>query len=279
MSRKNAVSFFLLIAAAACLMLSSPLAASPAAGDRESVVKIIQQIQKADYEADRPALHRLYEELAPFAEKKDLAVRIQYWRGFALWRSAINGFNDNAPKQEIQQDLNQAVDAFEKSLAADPAFVDSKIAIASCLGFLAYSFERGSPLGQEHIARIRLALKDAQATAPDNPRLLWVLGPVYWNIPAERGGGQAKAMDTYEKGLEIIRSHKATTSDSLDPVWGEPELLMSLAWSNLNRTTPDVKAAEQNAQAALALVPNWHYVRDILMHQILDAKAKQSGTS
>jgi hypothetical protein len=54
--------------------------------------------------------------------------------------------------------------------------------------------------------------------------------------------------------------------------------LMSLAWSSLNRATPDLKAAEQNAQAALALVPNWHYVRDILMHQIRDAKAKQSGT-
>jgi hypothetical protein len=86
-------------------------------------------------------------------------------------------------------------------------------------------------------------------------------------------------MDGYEKGLETIRSHKATTSGSLDPVWGEPELLMSLAWSNLNRATPDLKAAEQNAQAALALVPNWHYVRDILMRQIRDAEAKQSGTS
>jgi hypothetical protein len=279
MSRKNTVSFFLLIAAGACLVLSSPLAARPAAGDRESVVKIIEQIQKADYEADRPTLHRLYEELAPFAESKGLAVRVQYWRGFALWRSAINGFNDNAPKQELQQDLNQAVDAFEKSLAADPAFVDSKIAIASCLGFLAYSFERGSPQQQEHIARIRQTLKDAQATAPDNPRLLWVLGPVYWNIPAERGGGQAKAMETYAKGLETIRSHKNASTDPLDPTWGEPELLMSLAWSNLNRVTPDLKAAEQNAQSALALVPYWHYVRDILMQQIHDAKAKQSATS
>jgi tetratricopeptide (TPR) repeat protein len=279
MSRKNAVSFFLLIAAAACLALSSPLAASPAAGDRESVVKIIQQIQKADYEADRAALHRLYRELAPFAEDKDLGVRVQYWRGFALWRSAINGFNDNAPKQELQQDLNEAIDEFEKSLAADPAFVDSKIAIASCLGFLAYSFERGSPQQQEHIARIRQTLKDAQAMSPDNPRLLWVLGPVYWNIPAERGGGQAKAMETYEKGLETIRNHKNASSDPLDPTWGEPELLMSLAWSNLNRATPDLKAAEQNAQSALALVPDWHYVRDILMKQIQDAKAKQGATS
>jgi uncharacterized protein YciI len=63
-------------------------------------------------------------------------------------------------------------------------------------------------------------------------------------------------------------------ADTLEPSWGEPELLMSLAWSNLNRTTPDLNAAEQDAQAALKLVPYWHYVRDILMPQIRAAHAK-----
>jgi hypothetical protein len=132
---------------------------------------------------------------------------------------------------------------------------------------------------QALMAKSRQAIKDAQAAAPDNPRLLWVLGPIYWNIPVDRGGGQAKAVETYEKGLETIRSHKGASSDPLDPSWGEPELSMSLAWSNLNLATPDLKAAEQDAEAALAIVPNWHYVRDILMHQIRDAKAKQHGTS
>jgi hypothetical protein len=46
---------------------------------------------------------------------------------------------------------------------------------------------------------------------------------------------------------------------------------MNLAWSSLNRSTPDLKAAEQ---AALKLVPYWHCLRDILMPQILAAQAK-----
>ncbi len=279
MSRKNHFFLFLIAASAGFPFLPRVTFASFPAGAREAVGKIVLQVQKADYDADRAALHRLYGDLAPFADRKELASRVQYWRGFALWRSAINGFNDNADKQEIQQDLNQAVDAFDKSVSADPAFVDSKIAIASCLGFLAYSFERGSPEQQTHVARIRQTLKEAQAAAPDNPRLLWVLGPIYWNTPVDRGGGQAKAVETYRKGLETIRNHKSANSDPLDPAWGEPELLMSLAWSNLNLATPDLKAAEQDAEAALAIVPNWHYVRDILMRQIRDAKTKQNGTS
>jgi hypothetical protein len=51
---------------------------------------------------------------------------------------------------------------------------------------------------------------------------------------------------------------------------------MSMAWSNLNKSKPDLDAADQQAHAALELVPYWHYVRDILMQQIRDAKAKQS---
>jgi hypothetical protein len=35
----------------------------------------------------------------------------------------------------------------------------------------------------------------------------------------------------------------AVADKSLDPSWREPELLMSLAWSKLNQTTPDVSAS------------------------------------
>ena len=88
------------------------------------------------------------------------------------------------------------------------------------------------------------------------------------------GGGQDKAIATYEKGLDAIRARKGSPTDPLEPTWGEPELLMSLAWSNLNRTTPDLNAAGQYAEAALKLVPDWHYVRDVLMPQIRTRKPK-----
>jgi hypothetical protein len=201
-----------------------------------------------------------------------------YWRGFALWRKALNGFNENVDKRDLEHDLHQAAEEFDNSASADPAFVDSKIALGSCFGLLAYAVGKKDAAEQQAlIAKSRQAITDAKAAAPDNPRLLWVLGPVYWNTPPDQGGGQARAMEVYEKGLETIRIHKNATSDPLDPSWGEPELLMSLAWSNLNRTTPDLDAAEQNARSALALVPYWHYVRDILVPQIQAAKASKVG--
>jgi hypothetical protein len=68
------------------------------------------------------------------------------------------------------------------------------------------------------------------------------------------------------------------SGDPLEPSWGKPDLMMSLAYSYLYEKDRDVDSAERNARSALELVPNWYYVRDILLHQILTAKEKeQSG--
>ncbi len=53
-----------------------------------------------------------------------------------------------------------------------------------------------------------------------------------------------------------------------------PALAHEHARDRLGRATPDLDAAESNARAALAIVPHWHYVRDILLPQIREAKTK-----
>jgi uncharacterized protein YciI len=239
---------------------------------RDSIIHIVTQIQRADYEGDRPALKRLHDELTPIPEDNKLAARVLYWRGFALWRRAINGFNESPTPTDLEENLTQAVTDFKDAIARDPAFVEPKIGAGSSLGYLMHLSRNDPTRIQELLQQSSPLLKEAMAAAPDNPRLLWVLGPIRWSSPPERGGGQDKAFEIYNRGLEAVRSRDVV--DPLEPSWGEPELLMSLAWSNLNRTTPDLKAADQYAQSALKLVPYWHYVRDILMPQIQAAQAK-----
>jgi uncharacterized protein len=241
---------------------------------RDSIIRIVTQIQRADFEGDRPTLRRLHDELTPIPKDNKLASRVLYWRGFALWRRAINGFNESPTPTDLEADLTRAVTDFKDAITRDPAFVEPKIGAGSSLGYLMYLHRKDPTVMQELLAQSSPLLKEAMATAPDNPRLLWVLGPIRWSSPPERGGGQDKAFEIYDKGLEAVRNQKRGVIDPLEPSWGEPELLMSLSWSNLNRTTPDLKAADQYAQAALKLVPYWHYVRDILIPQIQAAQAK-----
>jgi len=238
---------------------------------REPVIRIVS---RADYEGDRVMLKRRYDELAPFLENKILAARVRYWRGFAMWRRAINGFNDAIDPKELEQDLQKALDEFKEVKETEPGFGDAKIAMVSCISLLGYIHMKNPERLKELIGELIPAVKEAKAAAPDNPRLAWVLGPNVFISPPERGGGQEKAIEMYEKGLELSRKNKPS-EDRLEPSWGEAELLMNLAYSNLNKNTPDVNLAERQARAALELVPYWHYVRDILLPQVLAAKAKQ----
>jgi hypothetical protein len=254
------------------LVLVVAAVAAPAERPRETVVKLVTQIQKADYEGNRVALKNLYAYLEPFIADEKLASRVRYWRGFALWRRAINGFNESADPKDLENDLTQALAEFKESSAKDSAFVDAKIGTISCLGNLMYLARGHGDRVQELLAQSIPLVKEVRASNPDNPRFAWILGPILWNSPAERGGGQDKAIEASLKGLESARKLKGTVIDPLEPSWGEPELLMNLAWYNLNRATPDLNAADEYAHSALGLVPYWHYVRDILLPQIQKAK-------
>lgn len=83
---------------------------------RQRITAIVTKIQRADYEGDRAALVRLQGELAPFVENQRFESRVQYWRGFALWRRALNGFNESADPKELEHDLTQAVADFDDAI-------------------------------------------------------------------------------------------------------------------------------------------------------------------
>jgi hypothetical protein len=256
---------------------------SAAAADRQAAVAIVQQIQRADYEGNRQALAKLFSDLLPFVDSPEISSRVRYWRGFAKWRRAINGANETTTPSDLVQDLTDGTAEFAAALQLDPGFVDAKIGAASCMIFR--MFFEGTFNNIANMERVRATmappmclLQEAQDAAPENPRLLWVIGPNEWTTPPA-STGQAKALETYRRGLKDARAQRGTITDPLEPSWGEPELLMNLAWANLHRVEPDLDAAEQYASEALKLVPNWHYVRDILLPQIQHARANQKKSN
>jgi len=272
------LNFLFVVLMTATAHSTTVVSQSANSSQRAEVVALVQKIRRADYEGDRAALKKYYEALAPYAEDPQLGASVRYWRGFAMWRRALNGFNNKATHEDLKADLTPAIAEFEKAYANKPEFADAKIAAASCeqnLAFL-YYVEKDADPAREHMQRSLPLMKAAQAAEPENPRVLWVVGAYQWNTPPERGGGHELGSATYEKGLAAARK-QSPPHDELTPGWGEPELLMNIAWTKLNQATPDPDAAEKYAQQALAMVPYWHYVRDILLVQIADAKAKRAG--
>jgi hypothetical protein len=110
------------------------LAAGPAVDpSRVQVVKIVTQIRRADYGGDRAALNQLYDQLVPFVDEPEFASRVRYWRGFAKWRRAINGFGETPTPKDLSEDLTDAESEFDAAIQRDPGFVDAKIGAASCM--------------------------------------------------------------------------------------------------------------------------------------------------
>src|SRR5438067_7261249 len=159
------------LTAAAAFVVSLAAASGADSDIRAQAQRIVSQIQRADYEGDRTALKKYYDELTPFLENKKLASRIRYWRGFDLWRSAINGFNDSVDPNELERLFMQAVDEFKDAAARDPAFIDAKVGMISCLGYVTYIHRKEPERMQELMTRITPLIKEAQAAEPDNPRL------------------------------------------------------------------------------------------------------------
>ena len=238
---------------------------------RQQAIDVVTRIQRADYEGDRATLKSCYDALAPLVDNRELGARIRYWRGFARWRDGINAGNETVAPDEMEKLFLAGADEFKAALAIDPTFVDAKVGLISCLGHVVYFHRNEKERVQEMVKPIFALVAEAKAAEPDNPRLLWVLGPILYYTPPEKGGGVDKVIENYERGLAICSQLKPP-ADKLEPSWGKPELLMNVAYTSMSKNPPDLKKAEKHARAALEIVPYWHYVRDILMPKIIEAK-------
>src|SRR6266404_3746312 len=124
--------------------------ATSRSNSHDKAAQIVAAIQRADYEGYRAGMQRGYDALQSFIEDVDLASRVRYWRGFAQWRRAINGFNDAIDPKELAQNLTTAIDEFKAVLEKDPKFVDAKVGIIYSLGFLLFA-QRPDESGKKQI--------------------------------------------------------------------------------------------------------------------------------
>jgi hypothetical protein len=226
------------------------------------------ETMSADYRADLPALARLRDEAAAISGDDYLAT---YWSAYASWRIAINGANSKMGNADLRANLEAALRGFDKCIAQRGDFADAYAAEASVLGWLAALEKPGSPELIARVTRMRDQLVKAKQLAPDNPRVLWVVGGVYLYAPPDKGGDKNRALQTYQRMVEAAQAAGTSASSPL-PDWGLPEAHMSLAYAHLNNTPPDLDAASREAREALRLEPDWSYVRDVLTPQIEAAR-------
>lgn len=238
---------------------------------RQQLTSAKARLMSADYRADLAGLARIRDEITPLHDDCSLGYLAHYWTGFADWRIAINGANHGMQSNELQAHLEKAAADFDASIRQRGDFADSYAAAASVNGWLMVFHRDDAAKMRELITRGGQLLARANELEPDNLRVLWVTGGNFLFKPVEFGGSRDRAIEIYRHAVDL-----GGTTDARSPLpdWGKPEALMALAYAYANKTPPDTAAARTAAEAALRLQPDWSYVRDVLMPQIVAATRK-----
>ena len=235
------------------------------------------QIMAADYRADLAELARVRDAMIPLADDPQWGYLAHYWAGFASWRLAINGVNREIVPADVKAHLEKASIDLDAAVRLRDDFADGYAAAASVNGWLGTMQGRDVAKFRELVTHARQQLARAKELAPANPRVVWVEAMTLSGTPVAYGGNPERALQILRESLEA-GDFTALPASPL-PDWGQPEILMSLAWGNLNAATPDLAAAADQAGAALQLQPAWFYVREILLPQIQDAQRKAAGSN
>jgi hypothetical protein len=238
--------------------------ASGASAEERALAEAASAILQNDYRGDRAQLLARAESLERMRGERNAKYR-EYWIAFAYWRRGFNGLNETPKPADLGEDFVRCEAHARAALAIDPAFEDARGALMGCLmGRLWVPGAVPDDRKPEFIRQGSEVMKALAERAGSNPRNLWLVGMQQAYRPA--GGDTSAAVATWKKGLAGAREEAlaAAARDPWVPSWGAPEILMNLA--NFHTyTKPDKAVARAYAEGALAMAPEWHYVRDILM--------------
>ena len=250
-------------------MLIAPGVTAAAAGTA-SFPEVVRQIQAADYRGERAELQRLAGILDRGKDPKLAAYR-HYWRGFALWRRALNGFNETPTPPDLEDDLKAGIASFQAALTAKPDWIEARIGIVGCAGPLMFLAKDDAPHREALLKDYIPVVREMNEKSADNPRALWLMGQNQLGAPPPYGGDIAKAAATFHRGIEAALAEArqiGADEPTWIPRWGGAENLMNLAYLYTHTALTNRDLAIAYAEGALVAAPEWHYVRDVLWPKI-----------
>jgi hypothetical protein len=241
---------------------------------------VVRQVQSADYRGARAELQTLAAGLEGVKEPK-LALYRHYWRGFALWRRALNGFNETPTPQDLEADLRAAIASFQAALALKPDWIEARIGIMGCAGPLLFLAGNDAPRREAILKEYLPQTREVAEKGADNSRALWLMGQTRLGAPPPYGGQPAEAAATFHRGVEaaLAEARQAPKDEPVwIPRWGGAENLMNLAYLYTHSALANRDLALAYAEGALVAAPEWHYVRDVLRPKALELPQPASST-
>jgi tetratricopeptide (TPR) repeat protein len=207
-----------------------------------------------------------FERLAGDDEAGLLPAYYASWTAWSLAGSHVQAGATDAAKTSVTTAVRYA----RQIVARQPEAVEFQTMLANAAIGLAVI---DSTQFQALVPEIGAARKKALALGPRNPRAVMMDAGMIFNIPPERGGSQEKGIARWIEALALFDEEAAVPpKDDLQPRWGRDLAHGWLAAMYLRLTPPAIDKARAAADKALALRPDFWFVKEVVLPKLQDAR-------
>jgi hypothetical protein len=250
-----------LIASAIVLLGGTLHAQSAESTSRRDLLAAKTALYDSNFRNDRAGLRAAIGRAQAASADQSVRAMALYYTAWGEW--ALSHADLQAGDMEsAQATLLRAERAAREGLALRPDDVEFVVMLADVLIWrLVADPKQFAGLAPE----VRTLRTRALASRPENPRALIMDAGLIFNNPPERGGDRAKGLAIWKRAIALFEHEAATLpADPLRPDWG---LALSYAWMcdlHLAMRPRQVDEARAAAQKALALRPDFWYVKEVI---------------
>lgn len=185
------------------------------------------------------------------------AVLVRYALAYVDWRLAPTAGLKRSERKAL---LEEGSTRIGEALALEPQNAELHAMSGAILGF---HMGMTPSLGMEFGPKAAASMEQAQRLAPHNPRVTFLAGLSAFHTPPAYGGSTEKAEVAFRQALVLFGAEPA---DRPWPNWGRLDTYVWLG--QLLEKRNDAAGARKLYQQALALAPDFAWVRDNLLPRL-----------
>jgi hypothetical protein len=240
-------------------------AAREAGPSRAMLIEARNLAYDANFRNDRSGLQSAIAAIAPLSGKAEVASYAHYYLAWTYWMLVAS--------QIDEKDMTGARESAARALEHARAGLSTRAGDSEFQTMLANALVANGMLDRARFkelwAELATARKKALALGPRNPRaVIMDAGIIYW-APPDQGGGREKGLSRWDQAERLLEAEANVPSDDpLAPRWG---YALYHGWSAnlyLSMTPPLTTRAKRSADAALALRPDFWYVRERVLPKL-----------
>ena len=246
------------------VMLAFTIGAAPTQHPRGALIEARNLAYDANYRNDQAGLRFAAASLEALTKDAAVAPYAHYYASFTYWSLAGSQFTAKDTAGALESG-RRAADHARLALAARPDDAEMHAAVSNAL-IVVMILDK--PNFEPLYAELKTFRASALKLAPANPRVVMLDASIMFNDPSEKDG-PARGLARWEEAVRLFDREAAEPHvDPVVPRWGHALAYGWQAGLYLRMTPPRKAEARRAAGIALAMRPDFWWVRETVLPQL-----------